>query len=82
MADQKITGFDGAASQLIDLGNNLRKSGKLMFVFFDQFENLFFLPDAFRRIRDVFLKISAAATNVLFGFCWKTDLIGLTNDFP
>src|SRR6185437_117244 len=78
----KISGFDGAASLLIDLGGLLKTTGKVGFIFFDQFENLFFLPDSFKRIRDLFLKVSSAGTNIAFGFCWKTDLIGLTNEFP
>lgn len=57
-------------------------SGQLLFIFFDQFENLFFLPDALRPIRDLFLKVCDAESNVILGFSWKTDLFGLTTDFP
>lgn len=78
----QITGFDGAAETLISVGRYLRPQGKLLFIFFDQFENLFFLQEAFKRIRDIFLKVSNAESNIIFGFCWKTDLVGLTNEFP
>lgn len=81
-AGQRISGFDGAVTRLIDIGKGLQGSGQVLFIFLDQFENLFSLPDAFRRIRDLFLKVSTASTNVVLGFCWKTDLVGLTNDFP
>lgn len=79
---EKITGFEGAAKLLINLGDALKVEGKVAMIILDQFENLFFLPDAFKRIRDLFLKVAGATTNILFGFCWKTDLVGLTNEFP
>lgn len=78
----KISGFEGAADLLIRIGELFKSRGELAFVFLDQFENLFFLPDAFKRIRDLFLKVSAAGTNLVFGFCWKSDLVGLTAEFP
>ncbi len=81
-ADSQISGFDSAAEILVKIGQELARRGKLLVIFLDQFENLFFLPDAFKRIRDLFLKVSNAETNVVFGFCWKTDLVGLTNEFP
>ena len=77
-----ITGFNGVVDALVNVGKNLDKRGKVLFVFFDQFENMFFLPDALTRIRDLFVKIVDAQTNVVFGFSWKTDLVGLTNEFP
>lgn len=80
--EERITGFEGAAAMLIRLGESLREKGKLGFIFLDQFENLFFLPESFKRIRDLFLKVAGAGTHIVFGFCWKTDLVGLTNDFP
>lgn len=79
---KQMLGFDDAADRLIELGKSLESKGQLAMLFFDQFENIFFLPDSFRRIRDLFLKVSSATTNVAFGFCWKTDLVGLTDDFP
>ncbi len=45
-------------------------------------ENLFFLHEALARIRDLFLKIQDAQTNVVLGFSWKTDLVGVTSEFP
>lgn len=78
----KITGFDGAADLLIRIGDHLKSLGKVGFIFLDQFENIFFLPDVFKRIRDLYLKVSSTDTNLAFGFCWKMDLVGLTNDFP
>lgn len=79
---ERITGFDGAARALIDFGQSLRNDRQLAFVFLDQFENLFFLPDALRRIRDLLAAVCDAQTNVVFGFAWKSDLIGTTSEFP
>lgn len=78
----KVLGLDSAAQVLVQLGECLRRQNRLLFVFFDQFENLFFLPEVLRPIRDVFLRVCDAQTNVLLGFSWKTDLFGLTSEFP
>lgn len=80
--DNAITGFDGAIRALIAVGRKLALHGKLLIIFLDQFENVFYLHEALRRIRDVFLKVCDEGTNVVFGFSWKTDLIGLTSEFP
>ncbi len=77
-----LTGFDGAIDALIRFGKNLERQGKILFIFFDQFENIFALADTAARVRDLFVKILDAQTNVVLGFSWKTDLIGYTNDFP
>lgn len=77
-----VAGVETAANRLVTIGNELTRGGKMLFVFFDQFENLFYLADVLRPIRDVFLKVSDAQTNVILGFSWKTDLFGLTTDFP
>ena len=78
----KIGGFETAASALLDIGAALKARRKILFVFLDQSENLFFLPDALRQIRDVLLKVCDVQTNVVIGFSWKTDLVGPTADFP
>lgn len=77
-----ITGFEGAVDSLVKVGQLLEKNQKVMFIFFDQFENIFFLHDVLKRIRELFLKIQDAQTNVVLGFSWKTDLVGLTSEFP
>ena len=77
-----ITGFDGLVDALVNLGKTLEPTGKVLFIFLDQFENMFFLTDALKRIRDLFIKVTDAQTNVVFGFSWKTDLVGSTNEFP
>jgi len=77
-----ITGFEGAVKILVNIGQILEQHNKVMFIFLDQFENLFFLHEALVRIRDLFLKIQDAQTNVVLGFSWKTDLVGVTSEFP
>lgn len=77
-----ISGFDSAVLGLIEIGEALKKQGKVLFVFFDQFENIFYLLGVLQRIAHLSLKVADARTNVVLGFSWKTDLIGLTRDFP
>jgi hypothetical protein len=79
---QVITGFEGAVRTLIDVGKRLESEGKILLIFFDQFENVFFLPDVLRRLTDLLLKLCDTQTNVILGFSWKTDLVGPTREFP
>lgn len=79
---QDITGFDGAIQAIIGIGEELKKDNKLMFIFLDQFENIFIMQNALKRITDLLLKICDAQTSVVLGFSWKTDIIGLTSEFP
>ena len=78
----EVLGHESAAGLLIRLGERLAPERRVLMVFFDQFENLFFLPDALRPIRDLFLKVGGAQTNVILGFSWKKDLFGITTEFP
>lgn len=77
-----LTGFEGGVNALINIGNVLRSNNKILFIFLDQFENIFFLPEALKKISDLLLKICDTQTNIILGFAWKTDLVGLTNEFP
>lgn len=77
-----ISGFEGAVRTLLNVGQVLERNGKVMFIFLDQFENVFALPETLKRIRDLLLKVCDAQTNVVLGFSWKTDLVGLTSEFP
>jgi Restriction endonuclease len=77
-----LSGFDGAIQTFIEIGEKLKSENKLLFVFFDQFENLFSLSEVLSQIAQFALKINDAKTNIVLGFSWKTDLIGLTREFP
>jgi len=79
---EAITGFEGAVDSLVRMGQLLERNHKVVFIFLDQFENLFFLPDVLKRIKELFLKIQDAQTNVVLGFSWKSDLFGATSGFP
>ncbi len=75
--DQKksIPAFGDAAQWILDVGQELESRGKLMFIFFDQFEHVFFLPDVLRQIKDLFLNIYDKQTNIVMGFSWDRRLI-------
>ena len=80
--DLNISGFVSANSSLLDLGRSLRDHNRLLCIFFDQFENLFHLPEVLAHIAQLCLKVRDAETNIVLGFSWKTDLVGLTGEFP
>ena len=77
-----ISGFDGGVEKLLNIASELEKHEKLLVIILDQFENILYLEDTLKRIRDLFFKISDSQSNVILGFSWKTDLIGSTNEFP
>jgi hypothetical protein len=82
MGPKLITGFDGAVRAFVNLGKALESEGRILLIFFDQFENIFFLPDVLKRLTDLLLKQCDTQTNVVLGFSWKTDLVGPTGEFP
>jgi|GEM_PF-527319 len=77
-----LGGFEGAADALLQIGKALEPRDKLLVVFLDQFENIFHLPGVLSRLAQLSLRIQDSGSNVILGFSWKTDLIGLTRDFP
>jgi hypothetical protein len=77
-----ISGFDGAVRTLLEIGNAVKKKDKLLCIFLDQFENVFYLLDLLTKIAQLCLKTTDALENVVIGFSWKTDLVGLTREFP
>ena len=81
-ASEPIGGFNDASRILLEAGHDLEKAGKVLVIFFDQFENVFLLSECLRRLRDLFMRVCDGETNVILGFSWKTDLVGLTSEFP
>jgi len=71
-----IGGFEDATRFLLEVGRSLEQNNSLLVIFLDQFENVFFKLDMLKRIRNLFLKVCDAQTNVVLGFSWKSDLIG------
>ena len=80
--DLPVSGFDGAVEQLIAIDDALKKKHKLLVIFFDQFESVFYLPHVLWAIYNLFLKIEDNAGNIVIAFAWKTDLVGAMTDFP
>ncbi len=72
---KKISGLDRAVGMILDTGQTLDSQNKLLFIFFDQFENIFFLPDVMNQIKNLFLKIIEKQTNIILGFTWDRDLV-------
>jgi hypothetical protein len=78
---KSATGFDRAVKTILDIGNLLQSHGKLLFIFLDQFENVFLLPDVLKPIKDLFLKICEIQTHLILCFSWNKDLLLSTQGF-
>ena len=68
-------GADRGIESILQMGNALESSGKLLFIFLDQFESCFFLPEVIEPIKDLFLEICRQQTNIVLGFSWNRDLV-------
>jgi hypothetical protein len=77
-----ISGFEGATKVLLRIGQVLKENRRVMFIFLDQFENIFLLPDILRQIVSLSLKLLDSQTNIVLGFSWKSDLVSLAKEFP
>jgi hypothetical protein len=77
---KSTTGLDCAVKAIFDIGEILESHSKLLFIFFDQFENIFLFPDVLKTVKDLFLKICEKQTNLVLCFSWNKDLILSTHD--
>jgi len=78
----RVGGTESAVEALIHIGKDLEASRKVLVIFFDQFENVFYEKPILERVSQAMLRVTDAQTNVIFGFAWKSDLVGLTGPFP
>lgn len=78
---KSVAGYEDSLQAILEIGRTLESHGKLIFIFFDQFETVFRQPDILKHFKELFLKVSSAQTNVVLGFAFKADLAGLTNVF-
>ncbi len=73
--------FSGTAnlflgSAMRELATALKQEGKVLCVFFDQFEELLYkseLAEVFNQMRGICAAVEEAQTNLVIGFSWKTD---------
>lgn len=82
LTDKTVSGYDGAFKILEKVSDSLKLQNKLLVLFFDQFENIFYQQETLKNICNLFLKVCDKKLNIVFGFSWKSDLIGLTSEFP
>lgn len=78
----RIGGYDSIDGILEKIHKELKDNNKLLFIFFDQFENIFYQRSLLEKVRNFALKLCDRQYRIIVGFAWKSDLIGIINDFP
>lgn len=70
------------ASSIATIENARWTSGKILAIFFDQFENIFLNEAITRQFRDLTLAVNDLNCPLVVGYAWKTDLVGWTESHP
>ena len=78
---KSLAGFEDTLQVILEIGRTMESHGKLIFIFFDQFETVFRQPKILKHFKELFLRISDARTNVVLGFAFKSNVAGLTDAF-
>ena len=67
---KKLSEFGRAVRMILDAVQVLESQNKLLFIFFDPFENILFLPDVLDQVKSLFLKIVERQRNIVLCFTW------------
>ena len=78
----QIGGMASARGVLERVNTQLDAAGKLLCIAFDQFEGVFAFPHMLENVARLASTVTDLGGRILLCFAWKTDLVGLMQDFP
>lgn len=78
----RLGGYDSIGDILEKIDEKLKNENKLLIIFFDQFENVFYQQNLLEKVKNFAITLHERQYHIIAGFAWKSDLIGLIRDFP
>ncbi|MFZ3122723.1 MAG: AAA-associated domain-containing protein [Thermodesulfovibrionales bacterium] len=78
----RLGGYDSIGDILEKINEKLKSENKLLIIFFDQFENIFYQASLLEKVRNFVFKLFDRQHHIIAGFAWKSDLIGIHEDYP